>query len=619
MHAQSSMSMTMGRWRTRASAAALVAAAFSVLSGSTPARAATYYVDTGSTKASPVGPGTRTKPYSTISAALAAHPDTGTTFIVMPGVYREQVVPGTDGTPTGPILLRAGGSAPVVLDGADDLTQPDQWTNAGGDVWLSAGVVGPPAQVFADGTRLVPSAEQPANVEPGHWLYVDGTGLYVNVGGGNPASHAAAVGRRSHGFVVQGRSHLFIEGFTIQRAEDKGIELVGAAHVVVRRNHVTQCGSSGIAAEGGTDLQVYGNTASGNDHHGIMFRDGVTASVIDHNESFANARLSEPGATGIYLAGSPGNLVECNDVHDNQDSGCEIQTGSNDCVVRNNLSWSNGDHGYSMLGATGTTFVGNVAWGNQHDAFSLQGGSTGSRVFNCIAIDRALQPSTFCLRVDSSSVSGFDGDYNIVWNTSGGSTIRFGNKIYATASAMALATGIGSHTYQAEPRLVNAAGGDFHLLPDSPAIDAAASNAPGWTAPDADGHAPEDEPNVVDAGAGPVSFADRGAFEYQSLVLAVGGRSSSIGLALSGATPNPSARGVAFTLELACAADVSWGVFDLQGREVWSGSGARPAGSSTLAWPLVSRAGGRVPSGVYLVRVNRGGGGSATMRFVVTH
>ena len=99
-------------------------------------------------------------------------------------------------------------------------------------------------------------------------------------------------------------------------------------------------------------------------------------------------------------------------------------------------------------------------------------------------------------------------------------------------------------------------------------------------------------------------------------VLAVGGRSSSPGLALSNAYPNPSRRTVAFTLEIGESADVRWSVFDVLGREVWSGAERLAGGRQELRWPLTNRNGGLVPNGIYMVRVERGGEAS-TMRFVV--
>jgi parallel beta-helix repeat protein len=576
----------------------------------------TWYVDNTSGTCSDTGIGSRDKPYCTIGAALAAHRDSGVTVVVRGGPYRERVSIGSSGSGNGPIVVRTDGS-PVVIDGSDDFSTPALWSSYSGDVWLAASVDWQPVQAFTDGARLLAATGNPMNLQPGQCMWVSGAGLYVNAGGGSPAAHAAAVGHRTHGFLVSARSHVFISGFTIVRTEDKGIELLNSTDVVVKGNIVSQCGSGGIAAAASSNVQFHGNTVSDNNHHGIEFREGVTQSLIDDNESYGNSHVDVSWATGIYLAGSPNNRIENNRVHDNQDSGMEIQTGSNDNLVVQNASWSNGDHGYATLYATGNLYLNDDSWGNHTEGFSVEGGSTGTRLYNCISVRSPIAPQTYTMFVDTSSTTGFDADYNILWDTAGQPPVRFGKNPYANVAAFLAATGIGPHTFGADPRFVDAVHGDFHLRADSPAIDAATSSILGWDKLDADGFIRTDEPATPNTGTGPVPFADRGALEYHDAVLAVGEPSGGVSLALSAAFPNPSRNAVAFTLRLASASDVSFSVYDLLGREVWSERGQQPAGSTTLRWPLTGADGTRVPSGLYLARVRRGGE-MVTTRFVVT-
>jgi parallel beta-helix repeat protein len=590
------------------------AIALSTLSASAALAATVIRVDNTHPNASPNGPGTVLAPYSSIMAALNANRDPGTWVLVRPGTYRERVSVPASGSANQPIVIRAEGE--VIVDGADDFATSELWTHVVDGVWMAPTVDWEPFQVFADGERLQPSSQvSPTAVEPGRFRWFMGEGLAVNLGG-NPASYGVAVGRRSHGFLVSNRNHVLIEGFEVRHAERKGVELLACSSVVVRRNHVHASGFGGIEVQGGAHVQVFANQVHDNNNHGILFRLGVTNSVIDANESFENVRLGLDGATGIYLSESSNNRVEGNLLHHNQDSGCEIQSGSNDNLVVQNVAWSNGDHGFAHLYAQRTLLLNNVAWGNHTEGFSVEGGATGTRIYNSISVNRALDPESYCMFVDSSSTAGFDADFNIYWNIADQPPVRFGQVIYPNVAAFQAGTGMEMNSFGADPRFVNAFAGDFHLRSDSPAIDAAATGITGWEETDVEGRMRSDEPTVPNTGTGPLGFADRGAYEYFSATLSVQVPAGPSGLALASAFPNPSRRGVAFTVEQSTAGEVSWTVFDIQGREQWGAKSTLPGGRSQLAWPLTNRAGARVPSGVYLVRVQRGTE-TATARFTV--
>ena len=594
----------------------LVSALLGIAFSTTPAWAEkVVYVDVMHPGASDSGPGTTNVPYRTITEALLAHPDTGVTVVVRAGVYRERVMIPASGTPTSPVVIRAMGNA--VVDASDDMSWPGWFTQLSGNVWVAPVVGVHPKQVFADGARLGESVQSdPALVEPGSFGWFPGVGLVANVGGGNPAGHGLAVSFRSHGFLLQGRSHVVIDGFTITRAGDKGIEVLGGTGVKIRNNNITQSFSAGIALENCSGVQIQGNRVSGNNHHGIEFRAGVTGSLVERNESFANYHVGEAWATGIYLANSPGNTIQDNLIHENQDSGIEIQSGSNNCVVRQNVSWSNGDHGFAMLYVTGTTLLNNSAWGNATEGFSVEGAATGTHLYNNISVNRALAPESYCLYVDASSLPGLDADHEIYWNIADLPPVKLGLTVYRTVLDMQTATGMGLHSFGADPRFVNPFTKDFHLRSDSPAIDAARTDLAAWDETDAEMHWRIDIPATPNTGSGSVSYADRGALEFQGVTLSVGGGGSMHAVGVQAAYPNPSRRGVTFALELPAAAHVELSVFDVLGREVWSDERDRPAGRSEVAWGLSDRSGGRVPNGLYLARVNRGGESNA-VRFVV--
>src|ERR1044072_6354953 len=118
-----------------------------------PASAAgTFYVDTDNPSASDAGPGTEAQPYKTISAAARIRGGPGTTINVKTGIYYEQVTIDTSGTPAQPYVLQGLGPA-VILDGADDFTNPALWSAGPGNSWLAASVHWSSQQGLADGAR----------------------------------------------------------------------------------------------------------------------------------------------------------------------------------------------------------------------------------------------------------------------------------------------------------------------------------------------------------------------------------------------------------------------------------------------------------------------------------
>ncbi len=77
-------------------------------------------------------------------------------------------------------------------------------------------------------------------------------------------------------------------------------------------------------------------------------------------------------------------------------------------------------------------------------------------------------------------------------------------------------------------------------------------------------------------------------------------------VALSNGYPNPSPGPVEFTLSLAEESVVEWGVYDMQGRAIWSEARSEPPGVARLAWSGRDARGRRAPTGMYFARVQVG-------------
>ena len=462
-------------------------------------------------------PGTLEQPYCSIVAALAAHHTPGTRIFVLPGVYHEQVTVPASGTANDPIVLQALSSdgEPVVIDGSNDLSDPSLWTPYAGDVWLAPSVDWSPVQVFADSTRLTPASVEPDQLPPGSFTSVAGEGLYVNVGGDDPAAHHAEVGRRAYGFYVSNRAWLTISGFTVIRSENRCIQTTnGSNNVQIDHNEVMFSGRFGVQIANSFTVRLASNTIHDNTDHGISVTAGSTGCTIESNESFRNGLPGKRTGDGIYLYGATGNVIQRNRFHDNVMSGEDFQNGANDNVSVENLSWLNGLTGFNHVKATGNVHNGEVAFYNNWDGFAMDSNSIGQTLFNCIGVVNGIVHSRFNLEVDSSSTAGLTSNDNIFWHPSGETPVRYAGQTYQWLSDYTAASGQDTRSIQRDPLFADPFAGDFHLQSGSPAIDDANSATPSWPSTDFDGQPRMDDFSTTDAGQGPTTYADRGAFEF---------------------------------------------------------------------------------------------------------
>ncbi len=479
------------------------------------AMAATYYVDAAHANATDIGTGAggSSTPYKTIQAAVTARAIGGNTIIVKPSIYRESVALTVSGALKKLIVVKA--SAPgVIVSGADDFSATNRWTLVAGSVYLASSVTWQPLQVFASGARLDTSSVAPASLSANTFRYVNGTGLYVNAGGGNPGLKNCEVGRRPVGIDAIA-SYLTIDGFQVTKTEDRGVYLrAGASNSIVQNCTVTFARSYGLHVDATTNAVVLKNTSSDNHDHGIS----ITASAgckVQNNESMRNARPSSRAATGINVHSSPGAIVENNRCHDNQDSGIQFYNGSDNGISRNNLSWNNGDHGYDHLASAGVMHLNDVAYGNFKDGFSIEGNSPGGKMYNCIAANNGLTVNEYDLWVDAPSAVGFVSDYNVFWNGSNRSPFKIGATAYATLGAYQLASGQDLHSRQSNPLFILPSAGNFRLMSNSPAIDAARSGLANGPTTDAAAAARYDDSVTPNLGFGNPVYADIGAYEYR--------------------------------------------------------------------------------------------------------
>jgi len=604
------MDMELGPPRARAGIA--LAAGILLGSGAALARADTVYVDASNYYGLISPDGSAARPYGSISAALAARGGPGTTILVRPGTYREQVNLSRSGSADAPLVIQASGPG-VILDGADDLASSTAWTAFTGNAYVAASVTWAPRQVFADGARLA-AMSTADNLPKGSFAFVPGVGLVVNLGGDHPAAHRILVGRRANAFRIGNVSFVRIRGFDIRRFEDRGILLQGstAARDTVVQNFVSCCGSQGIAIYGASECVVGSNSIHDNADHGIYLI-GVQRSAVEWNHVYANRRPGQRAANGLNLFASSGNRIVGNRWHHNQDSGQQLTAGSNDNLILYNRSWSNGDHGYDHLGSTGNALLGCVAWGNWKDGFSFEGNSPGNRVCNSIASDNGLSTTEYDLWVDSTSTLGFVSKSNVLWNSIDQAPVKWVTTRYSRIVDFGAVSQSDTRSVQADPRFVDPATGDFRVLEGSSAIDNADVTVSGWPTIDLAGGVRLDDLNMTNRGAGNVTYADcgvfgRGAAPERGPDDPPVGRTSAHALAgaaepaLSEGFPAPAHAQVSFTLDLPRATPVGWEVLDVAGRRIHSEQATYESGRSDWTWrPSASTAGG-----CYFVRASIG-------------
>jgi parallel beta-helix repeat protein len=483
------------------------------------------------------GPGSASTPFCTISAA-AKKSTAGDTVSVDTGTYHEQVT-----APSGVTFQAASSSVRVVS--TDDLSSAT-WAPTAGSAWTTVlGVNALPAQVFAGNTAL-PKAPAADQTTANTWFYVTATHtLYVDLGGRAPTTGDALEAVRSYGFLARTVTDVTVQGFTVLQPAIAGVQLdactrcaVGNVTVQDSRTYgisdsngtndaiagadVSNSGSIGIRLFGTTSSSVTSSTATANGYHGISVQGGSGAHVSG-NLTTDNLTPGVRKATGIDVsAGSVDALVEDNISHDNDDSGIEIYTGSTGAVVRRNVSYDNGDHGVDISASPNATVVSNTAVGNLASGLNVEGGSTGTLLRDNVSVDNAVNTtrSKGDIRVEAGSTTGTSIDRDLVFQSDGTTALfEWDGLLYSSLAGLRSATSQEQHGLVADPAFVNRGSRDLHLGPTSPAMDAADSSVPGWAGHDQAGAAPVDQPDVTDTGAGPVTYADLGAWERTALPL----------------------------------------------------------------------------------------------------
>ncbi len=162
--------------------------------------------------------------------------------------------------------------------------------------------------------------------------------------------------------------------------------------------------------------------------------------------------------------------------------------------------------------------INNSVYKNETSGINIEGDSPDGYVYNNISVDNALSTSRKKgeINIGNSSVTK-GADYNIVSACCGSVLYVYkGTTYYSLSTLQAAHLSAETHGIQALPGWVSTS--NFHLTAGSKAIDSAKSDAISTSeiSRDAEAKSRCNDSGTSNTGSGPISYMDRGAYEYTS-------------------------------------------------------------------------------------------------------
>ncbi len=311
-----------------------------------------------------------------------------------------------------------------------------------------------------------------------------------------------------------------IHGFTIEHGSFDSFSFAGSgievadAYPTISGNVVTQ--NSGPGEGGGIDVAFGGpiidsNTIShntvvfsgGTDGAGICVRGtpGPPLAQITNNLITGNFGTGFGGGIGLFAAGPV--FVENNMITGNsafiEGGGIDIVNNSGTIIVQNLITGNSAPSGSgifaSIIQLIGNTFANN---GAATDGVVVVGTNADTRIENNIIVTTGTEKGLYCRSSVAPTAQSND---------------AFSFQGVATAYAGACTGLSGTNgNISADPKFVSSS--NFHLLGNSPAIDAGDNSAPNLLATDLEGN-----PRIVDGSFTGTPTIDMGSYEFQSYTM----------------------------------------------------------------------------------------------------
>lgn len=296
-------------------------------------------------------------------------------------------------------------------------------------------------------------------------------------------------------------------------------------HVVVGSGALATAILDGFTVRGGNANLASGNSDKGG---GILIVSSGAPTV--RNCIFTANRCTFGGGAG-YIFSAQANFTDC-EFNDNVggsfggafDTNAVTSTFTR-CVFRGNTAARAGaveTYGGGNTTYTNCLFVGNSATGSNAGGAIWIGVSSSVVTMRCCTV--AGNTSTFTgagVQTTSGGIAIISN--SILWGNSGAGGLVAANQVNngggtnSVSYSVVLGGFSGTANLNVDPKFTNAAGGDYSLAADSPAIDAG-NNAlvlAGTTTDLAGAPRFVDIADVADTGAGTAPIVDRGAYERQ--------------------------------------------------------------------------------------------------------
>jgi parallel beta-helix repeat protein len=143
------------------------------------------------------------------------------------------------------------------------------------------------------------------------------------------------------GFLILGRHHVLIDGFTVIGAVDAGIQVRSDAFgnpsndVVIRNAEVRDSVKRGIDVTTAGRVTITDNVATGNGSGGISVAAAPGERIVP---MVSNNRVARNGAHGIFVSGALGGSITQNTAEDNVEAGILLRASSGVSIERNSVT-----------------------------------------------------------------------------------------------------------------------------------------------------------------------------------------------------------------------------------------------------------------------------------------